>query len=182
VSETRKKPSAYFYLLALGILVFGISGSLVQGCGAAVESVASMERFAVPGEHEMELSPGEQTIFYERHSRLDGEVFTGPETPGNLVCQVASAGGGELEVRKPTIDESYDLGDYHGRAAWAFEVPRPGRYRLSCELPDPDTRIVVAIGQGFSVGDLLIAILGVTFSVMISVIISLVTFLRRRRS
>jgi hypothetical protein len=165
------KPSAWWYALAGAIIVIGSGVSVFHGCGAAKRSIARMDRHTQPGEHELELDAGRTLFFFE----------SAPPQAARLGCRLTAADGRSLPLAPPSVRQSYDLGGYHGRSQFAADVEEPGRYRLACAYDGPPgPPVTVAAGEGFSVGSILLAIVGVAGSIFVSVPIMVITLIRRR--
>lgn len=182
-SSTHKKkpPSGWWYAVAAGVALAGIIPFALLGVSAARSSVTDMDRFAAPGQHVVRLPFGEHFISYEHRSVMAGEPVTGPADISALACQVASVETGEpVALHPPTITRSYSMAGYEGTTLHRFEVEAPGEYLITCAYPRTDVVIPLAIGEGFTIGSVVFALIGITLSFVVGVILFWFTFVRRR--
>ncbi|HTM22794.1 MAG TPA: hypothetical protein VL172_19865 [Kofleriaceae bacterium] len=171
MSDQPRKPSAWWYAVACAIIVIGSGASVFYGCGAAKRSIAGMDRHQQPGAHQLQLDAARVTLFFE----------SAPPEAATLDCRLTGAGGKSVPLTAPSVTQTYDLGGYHGRSQFAAEVEEAGRYTLTCAYPGGSgPPVTVAVGGGFSVGSILLAIVGVAGSIFISVPIMVITLVRRR--
>lgn len=179
---TSKKPSAWWYVAAAAIAVIGGGGSVFYGCSQAAKGIRSMDRYVVPGEHDLQLPAGRTTFFYERDSEVDGVRYVTSDTAVlGLSCTLTGADGTRVELGKPSMDQSYSLAGYSGRSAMAADVEQAGSYRLACAHDSPPgPTLVLAVGDGFSVKSILIAIIGGAAALFLAVPILVITLVRRR--
>jgi hypothetical protein len=145
-----------------------------------------MTRIVVPGTSVLTLSqPGAYTIYHEPESVIDGKIYASENVNGLRVA-VAEDGGEQVTVTSPGMHSTYSIGGHHGVSVLAFEITKPGRYRLTAAYPGGRSEpvAVLAVGQGF-VGRLVMTILGAVGSGLIgffaALTIALVTFFQRRK-
>ena len=179
---TSKKPSAWWYAVAAAIAVIGGGSSVFYGCGRAIEGIRSMDRYLVPGEHDLQLPAGRTTLFYERDSEVDGVRYTTSDTAvAGMTCTLTAPDGTQVRLQAPSMDQSYNLGGYSGRSALVADVDQAGTYRLACAHDSPPgPTMVLAIGEGFRVKSIILAIVGFAASLFIAVPVLVITLIRRR--
>jgi hypothetical protein len=179
--STKKRPSGWWYAVAAGVALAGIIPCAVLGVAAARSSVTDMDRFAAPGQLVVRLPVGEHRLSYERRSVIDGKAITGPADISRLACQIASVETGEpVVLQPPTITRSYSMAGYEGTTLHRFETETAGEYLITCDYPDSGVAIPLAIGEGFTVSTVVSALVGVTLSFIVGVILFWFTFVRRR--
>lgn len=178
---TKKRPSGWWYAVAAGVALAGIIPSIIFGVAAARSSVTDMDRLAAPGQLVVRLPKGEHRISYERRSVIAGQAITGPADISRLACQVASVETGEPAIlQPPNITRSYSMAGYEGTTLHRFETEAAGEYLITCDYPDQGVAIPLAIGEGFTVGTVVFALIGITLSFIVGVILFWFTFVRRR--
>ena len=154
-----------------------------------IKEQAPKIQIVVPGTHEIELTePGEYTIFYEYRSVVDSKVFmTGEALPAELLVSLYKrAGNMEVDLKQPSMNNTYNIGGRAGISLLEFNIDEPGiylingRYAGMVEKPD----IVLAIGQFRLFGVIFGAIAIFFASLIITItgcIIILVTYLKSRK-
>ncbi len=185
VTRARGAPGRGGYVAAgivmlLGVIAFG--AILYLGLTGL-----SMERLVVPGSAEIALDEtGRHTIYHESLSTLNGRVYDVEDVAGLSVEVVEVATGEAVHLDGPVGSTTYDLGGRSGRAVLAFDVERPGVYRLSAEYGDaggPETVLAVGRGLGTRIAATVagaIAVIGGAF--VLAVALAALTFFRRRRA
>ena len=151
----RRPPSrAWYALIAIPFLIAG--GLDVCTIIGMFERLDSMQRFVVPGVTELELDRGEQVIYGETRSVVDGVGYVGSSF--EVRCSLENVASGQpLSLDEPTGNTTYSFGRYKGESLWEVEVPTTGRYRMTCE--GPDTKAVLAVGAGLGFGTAVLQIL-----------------------
>ncbi|MDB4963206.1 MAG: hypothetical protein JWP01_3205 [Myxococcales bacterium] len=148
VTLRRCPPSrAWYALTAIPLLIaaFVCARAIIE----MVDRMTSMQRFVVPGMVELELDRGEQVVFGESRSVVNGVGYNNASF--EVRCSVEDAATAKpLALKAPTGHTSYSLGGYQGESLWEVDVPQAGRYRMTCE--GPDTKAVLAVGRGFGLG------------------------------
>lgn len=179
------KSRAGYVLAAVCLLTgVGVAGWLAWSGYAQLRD--ALVRFVVPGSVELTLDrPGSYTIFHETESVVDGKLYTAP-TIGGLRVTVTGDNGEAINVVTPGFNASYAIGGHSGKSVLAFEVAKPGPYRLVAVYPEgrAEPRTVLAVDRGF-VGPLLRTIFGAVGSTFVGFIaalaLALTTYFRRRR-
>jgi hypothetical protein len=147
---------------------------------------SALTRVVVPGEQVLALAEtGTYTIFHEAESVIDGHLYTATDIQG-LKVSITAEDGGAVPVTPSSGKESYTLGGHSGVSVLAFDIVKPGSYRLAAAYDDGRSgpMTILAVGRNF-LGRLLVTIFGafgVGFAGFIAaLVLTLVTFLRRRR-
>lgn len=110
-----------------------------------------VERFVVPGVHSMDLKTGRTyTVYHEYRSEVDGRIFSNQESVGGMLCGLTAMDGSQVPLRKPGVNENYQLNGRAGRAVFEFEVAADGRYTLACDYAPnpPGPQLVLGVGSG----------------------------------
>lgn len=201
----RIKPSQWFYVIGITILVVGpiISGiflfsSVVSNVGDMTE-VPSM-RAVVPGSGDITISQtGKYTIFYEYRSMVGNRIYsTGEDIPGIQVTLVSKDTGAEIPLSAASVNTTYTIGGRSGIALSDFVIGQPGEYELSASYPvsvqgqqqEQRPEIVLAVFHGRSLEELFGSIIGTVggglaiafVPVAVGIAIIIITFLKRRRA
>jgi hypothetical protein len=174
------------YVLAAICLTAGTSIAIWLAMSAYARLQNALTRVVVPGAIVLTLDEaGRYTIYHEPESVVDGQLYAAPNIAG-LHVAVTGEDGKAVAVATPWISGSYAIGSHSGKSVWAFEIPAPGRYRLtagySAGQTEPQT--VLAVGRDFF-GRALATIFGAIGSVfagfVAALVLALTTYLRRRR-
>ena len=95
--------------------------------------------------------------------------------------------GRTIAVRRPSGSSSYEFGGRSGRSVLAFDIDKPGTYRLTAGYDDGRTQpqAVLAVGTGFVSG--LLATIAMSFGIALAgvaaaLVIFIVVLLKRRRA
>ena len=103
----------------------------------------------MPGEHTLDLEPGDYTIFYEYRSVVGGRVYSTADAPLNMNVRLwRDDDGREVELSNPTGSYEYSIESRSGVSLLEFEVETAGTYRIAAEHAGGDRRqVVFAVGQ-----------------------------------
>jgi hypothetical protein len=180
-------PSRVWYVVAVAVLVLGVAG-MGWALWSGLHDIGDLfVRFVVPGSGELTLTEtGTYTIFHETESVIDGRVHNAPTIDGLAVTVTDEASGAAIPVKTPGIHSTYSLGGHSGVSVFAFDVARPGRYRLTGAYDSgrSDAKTVLAVDLGFF-GRLWRTLLAGLASVMIGAVaapaIGFTTYFRRRK-
>jgi hypothetical protein len=146
--------SPLWFVLAGVIAVAGFVAAgfqIVSGIGA-VEG--RLMQVVMPGSSVLSLSqPGTYTIYHERHSIVDGRVYTSTDV-GGLRVSMRGPGGGEVQLAPSSGGSTYKFGSREGRSIFSFSATTPGEYRITGALPDGRTepKVVLAVESGLMGG------------------------------
>jgi hypothetical protein len=147
-------PSRIWYAVAAAVLVAGMAGmgwALWSGLSGIQDMIV---RFVVPGVGEVMLTEtGTYTIFHEKESAIDGRIYSAP-TIGGLTVTVTEETGGTsvpIPVKTPGMRQSYTVGSHSGESMLAFDVARPGRYRVvgAYDSGRTEPKTVLSVDRGF---------------------------------
>ena len=163
--ETKQvKPSGWFYVLGLMVLLFGCVGAIAVfafGIAGTVDSaidvdrqINEFERVVVPGSAQLVLDEaGSYVIFYEYSGVLDGVPFNSSRSQPRLNCELQNkASGNQVPLYDVWLqDANYQLLDRSGTMLMRFDVDRPDTYVLTCGYAGSGDapEAVLAIGTGF---------------------------------
>jgi hypothetical protein len=165
MTEPARRPSGWWYAVGAAIIVLGCGLSVWHGRGATHRAMAAMERHTAPGEWDVQLTAGRTSFFVESPGAPPQCTLTGPPRA-------------KIIFEEPPIVQRYDRGGYVGRSFRQAEVDEDGTYHLACTSADGPK--VVASGDGFSVRNLIPAIIGSAASIFLAVPIMAFTLIRRR--
>ncbi|RQW79614.1 MAG: hypothetical protein EHM14_08035 [Methanothrix sp.] len=162
-------------IAGFGLFAYYIFNS-VSGAGGDLVQVV------VPGGADLDLKEtGEYTVFYESRSFADGKFFnTGEQINGLQINVVQKATGRELAVYPPSGSFRYSLGSRIGQSIMAFQVDRPGVYRIEASyVSGSGPEVVLAVGSGFAwkIFSLVLSSLAIAFgSIAFAAIIAITTY------
>ncbi len=198
-SQTKIRPSRWFYVIGIVILVAGPAISSMFLFSAVFSTISVLTempstQIIVPGRSDVRLSEGGgYTIFYEHQSVVGNRVFSTTENiPGIQVTLTSKDTGSEIPLSRSSMSSSYSMGGRSGVSLFDFTIDRPGTYEIAASYPSSiqGPQIVLAIFPGSFVdrifGDISdIAIRGfvmifVPFAAGIAIIV--VTYLKRRKA
>jgi hypothetical protein len=161
MSEHKKKPSRWYYVLALSIPIVACVGtaflaySNVPELPGALEEVGvqDLTQVVVPGSADVSFpKKGAYAIYYEYRSVIDGVSYSRDEYPPIMTCQLKSKANGKA-VRLKTTDVKGNIYTSHNpdRAGVMYKeisIDQPGMYTFSCQYTDGRTipRSVMAVG------------------------------------
>jgi hypothetical protein len=174
-SRARKKPSAWWYLAAALLAVFGIVGAVVWGVTGVLSihhAIGDFPRIALPGDLTVPITgPGTKIIYYEGAHR---------PAPGDLDISVTGPSGETVKVEGYDLNLQYDANDRAAHPIGKFVAGESGQYVLSAVGPGGSARISVGDNIGHSalstiLGALILAVLAECAAVTTAV----VTFARR---
>ncbi|MEJ2735117.1 MAG: hypothetical protein P8189_16385 [Anaerolineae bacterium] len=165
MSEEKRKPSGWTYVLVLVIPVFGclIAMALVYqwfpGLPGTLESRINLDNLTqvvVPGSAEITFEKsGAYAVYYEYQSVVDGKVHVSSKTPPALVCTLTSRTSGDVVGVIPDYvpTNTYSIKDRErvGVLIRSMTIDEPGTYTFSCRYPAGRSQpeIVLAVGPNF---------------------------------
>lgn len=159
MSESKQKPSRWYYVLAILIPVFACMGTGLFVYGkmpklpGALESLSikNLTQVVVPGSAEIHFpESGAYAIYYEYRSVIDGVSYFRDEYLPSMRCQLRSNRTGQ-DVKLASSNVEGDVYTYPERAGVFFKhisIDQPGVYNFSCQYPDGRSypKIVMAVG------------------------------------
>ena len=161
MSEIKRKPSCWYYVLALLIPVFACSGTVLLVYPNVPElpgapdtmSVDSLTQVVIPGSKEINFpEPGAYAVYYEYRSVIDGVSYTRNEYPPIMRCQLMSKDTGEdVRLAPTTVEGNVYITRNPHRAAVMYKqisIDQPGIYTFSCQYTDGEVipKSVMAVG------------------------------------
>jgi hypothetical protein len=161
MSESKLKPTRWFYVLALVIPIFACAGTALFVHGnvpklpGALESlgIKNLTRVVVPGSAEIHFSEsGAYAVYYEYRSVIDGVRYVRDEYPPSMRCQLRSKVTGEAVKLAPSnVEGNVYITHYPERAGVLYKsisIDQPGVYTFSCQYPDGRAypKTVMAVG------------------------------------
>jgi hypothetical protein len=203
--QVRIKPSRWFYVIGIVILVGGPITSSIFLFSAAISNIGDMTevpsvQVVVPGTNDITLSQtGKYTVFYEYRSMVGNRIYsTGENIPGIQVNLVSKDTGAEIPLSAASMNSTYTIGGRSGIGLFDFVIDQPGIYELSASYPasvqgqqqEQSSNIVLAVFHSSAIEKLfgnimgtvggVLAIAFVPFAVGIAIIV--ITFLKRRKA
>jgi hypothetical protein len=161
MSEIKRKPTSWYYLLALLIPVFTCVGTVlfvypnVPKLPGALEGmgIKDLTQVIVPGSAEV-LFPkaGGYAVYYEYRSVINGESYVRNKYPPNIHCQVTSKSTGADIALSPDFVEGNMYATQNqervGVLINSIFIKNPGAYIFSCQYTDgrTDPQIALAVG------------------------------------
>lgn len=169
-APTRLRAS--WYLLALVPLTIGILVA-IKLVFALFDDVERMDRVIVPGQRELELTPGEYVLYAETRSVVDGVTYQAASV--QLRCAMVDRDGAPVELDSPNGSTTYALGGFAGTSFAEATIPSAGVYRLTCT----GGPAVVALGGG--IGTRIVAVVITGFASFGLALFTVLLVRRRRR-
>lgn len=180
MSEMKRKPSGWYYVLAILIPIFACLGTVLLVYPNVPElpgapdtmSVDSLTQVVIPGSKEINFpEPGAYAVYYEYRSVIDGVSYSRDEYPPIMRCQLKSKANGKA-VRLKTTDVKGNIYTTHnpdrsGVMYKEISIDQPGMYTFSCQYTDGRTvpRSVMAVGPNIVWGFFNIAIKPIAASI-----------------
>jgi len=183
------RPSKWFYVLAVLVMITGCVLFVVLLLGGIASMTKGLDQIVVPGEDTIDLAKsGTYTIFYEYQSVYGNKVYATDENLSGLECAVVDKSTGEnIPLSPPATASNYAVGGRSGRSIFTFTVTRPGAYRVLGYYTDDRSgpEVVLSIGSDVTmkiVGTVLGAIAIMFVTIILGAAIIIVTFLKRRKA
>lgn len=161
MSNDKKKPSRWYYVLALFIPIFACAGTgaliyrSVPDLPGALEDVGvkDLTQVVVPGSADVTFpKKGAYAVYYEYRGVIDGVSYTRDEYPPIMRCQLKSKAAGKAIRLEPTnVKGNIYVTHNPDRAGVMYKeinIDQPGIYTFSCQYTDGRTipRSVMAVG------------------------------------
>lgn len=159
----------WVWFVVAGVLaVAGVVGGLAYMAPRLAAADKETIRVIVPGSAVIELDqPGRYIIFHEYRSVVDGRLYESRSVDGLQVTLEAEGSGAPVPLIPPGMSSQYEFGNRAGRSWLAFDIDRPGRFRLKASLANGATepRQVLAISRGLIAGmfGLILTTMGIAF-------------------
>jgi len=161
MSESKQKPSRWYYVLALLIPFIACVGTAllvypnVPELPGALEAVGvkNLTQVVVPGSADVSFpQKGAYAVYYEYRSVIDGVSYARDESPPIMRCQLMSKATGEAIKLEPTnVKGNVYVTHNPNRAGVMYKqivIDQPGTYTFSCQYTDGATipKSVMAVG------------------------------------
>lgn len=189
MSSSTIKPSRWYYVVSLLVLISGISCFVLFLFKNLGNLTNELTQIVVPGQRDITLSKtGNYTVFYEYKSIVGNKIYTTNESLAGLECVVTSnTTGTPVALAPASVNSTYSVGSRAGVSVLNFSIEQPGTYKFSCGYSQgkEGSEVVLAIGQGFTgkIAGTVLGGLAIFFgSGSIGIAIAVVTFLRRRKA
>ncbi|HYL62938.1 MAG TPA: hypothetical protein VE077_09985 [Candidatus Methylomirabilis sp.] len=154
--EPDVRPSGWYMLLALPMLLCGISIFLYALIHGVAHATDSLRQVVVPGECQIPLQQAKSyTVFIERQSAVHGKIYSTEGSVNGLECNLVPVGGiQKIEMRPSRMSTTYDVGGRSGRSLFEFRVPEDGTYSFACgySYVTHGPEVVLAVGSGVGEG------------------------------
>ncbi len=185
-AATRPPPSRWWYVFGLFL---GVCGFVFMAAFLVPRVLAmgdGLQQVVMPGVAQLQLrETGRYTIFHERETIVNNEVYSSPTVSGLRVKVTAVSHARAVAVSPASVSSNYNIGGRSGRALLMFDVDQVGTYRIEGGYRNgaATPRVVLAIGHEY-VGDLLTTIFGalaIAFTGVLSgVVVAVMTWRKRR--
>lgn len=189
MSEVPVKPSKWFYGLAALVMVMGIVLFVVVIFSGIASMSKGLNQIVVPGKDTMHFEKaGSYTIFYEYVSTYNNRVYATEENLSGLECSVINKTSHEhVALLPPKTASNYSFGGRSGRSIFIFTVEQPGSYEINAYYAEgySGPEVVLAIGSDVTmrlVGTIFGAIAIIFGSIILSAVIAIITFVKRRKA
>jgi hypothetical protein len=161
MSGEKKKPSRWYYVLAILLPIFacGLTTFLVYRrvpkLPGALEAIGidNLTQVIVPGSAEINFpKEGAYAVYYEYHSEINGVKYVRDKYPPYMNCQLTSkATGQDVELASPHAEgDMYSTQNRErvGVLMKSISINQPGVHIFSCQNVDgrSDPQIVLAVG------------------------------------
>ncbi|HEY5730328.1 MAG TPA: hypothetical protein VIS72_09780 [Anaerolineales bacterium] len=173
MSEHKKKPSRWYYVLALSIPIIACVGTAFLAYSNVPELPGALEEFGVqdltqvvvPGSADVSFpKKGAYAVYYEYRSVIDGVGYVREEYPPIMRCELRSKATGKAVKLEPTnVKGNVYVTHNPNRAGVMYKeisIDQPGIYTFSCQYTDSRTipKSVMAVGPNIVWGFFNIAI------------------------
>lgn len=164
MSESKQKPSRWYYVLAICLPIFAclaatfvvyINVPELPGSLDAI-GVKNLTQVVVPGSADVSFpKKGAYAVYYEYRSVIDGVSYARNEYPPIMICQLKSKDSGRAIYLEPSqVEGNIYTTRNPTRAGVMYKmisIDQPGTYTFSCLYPDGSAipRSVMALGPNF---------------------------------
>ena len=159
MSESKVKPTRWYYVLAILIPIAACLGTAVAVVPAVPElpgalkaaGLHNLTQVVVPGSAEVTFpKAGEYAVYYEYRSSVDGVRYDGPERLASMDCRLTSqATGAHVALARSDMERhKYEMEERAGVHMHSISIDQPGVYEFSCQYADGRAcpQIVMAVG------------------------------------
>jgi hypothetical protein len=161
MSKIKRRPSGWYYVLALLIPVFACLATALlvnpnvpelPGVLDAV-GIKNLTQVVVPGSADISFpKKGAYAVYYEYRSTFNGVSYARNEYPPSMRCQLRSKVNGEAVRLAPSTVEGnvyIPQGPYRAGVMYKqISIDKPGIYVFSCQYTDGSTlpKSIMAVG------------------------------------
>lgn len=187
--NTRKLPSAWWYLLPSILLIIGIA-LVFYFVITIIFSTDQGEGFVVPGSYELLIEePGTYTIFHEYRTNIDGKYYETDEEISGLSLILENKADGSMIELTSSGNSHYSNNGREGDSVASFRTGEPGTYILSAQYEDgqgPD--VVLTISKDyvkslmFGIGSMFAAIGFIGLSFISFIVVLLIRITRKNQT
>lgn len=148
---TRVRPSLWQCLWAVPFFLTGavwFGYTLFHGLMHVTDLLTQV---VVPGTAELNLQPGQYSVFLEEQSTVNGKIYSTTESVSGLACRMRSVQTGTpIAMARPSANVSYDVNGRSGHSVLQFAIQQAGKYAFACDYGDAPKgpEVVVAVGSG----------------------------------
>jgi hypothetical protein len=185
--EGNPMPGRIWYGIALALLVAAGVAATVLAFSRLNGLAKELPQVIVPGEADLTFHrPGTYTVFLERESVVNGQLFSTSDDIAELRVQLVSPNGAPITLSAPAMSSNYSFGGRSGLAVLACEITEPGKYHLAAGYPDgrqePKGVLAIGLGVGGKILSTVLMTLGVAMTgFVVAVAIAAGTFWKRRK-
>ncbi|MCX4091484.1 hypothetical protein [Nocardia sp. alder85J] len=178
----RKKPSGWWIVAGIVVIVAGIVGAVTVGVGGftrMTNTVDHFQRVAVPGSGDLQLSAGHDYTGY-----LEFSGASSGDTSQGVRVRLTGPDGQVVPMHDYGSNVTYQMGGHEGRAEFSFRVGQDGQYHLLTD-GGPDVTVAVGGGLGSSIaGTVVLALVlglgGIFPGIAVVVIVAVLRSIRSR--
>ena len=147
----RIRPSLWHCLWALPFFLVGGGFFFYTIFHEVMHTTDSLTQIVVPGSTELNLQPGQYSVFLEEQSVMNGKIYSTTQSIDGLACRVSSVqSGASIAIQKASMNTSYSVNGRSGHSVLEFPIQQAGRYRFACDYGEGSTgsEVMVAVGAG----------------------------------
>ena len=126
----RIRPSLRHCLWGVPFILFGggfFGYALFHGLMHVTDSLTQV---VVPGSAELNLQPGQYSVFLEEQSIASGKIFSTTQSIDGLACRVNSAqDGASIAIERSSANVSYSANGRSGHSVLEFSIHQGGNTR-----------------------------------------------------
>jgi hypothetical protein len=148
---TRVRPSLWQCLWAVPFFLTGavwFGYTLFHGLMHVTDLLTQV---VVPGSAELNLQPGQYSVFLEEQSTVNGKIYSTTESVSGLSCRMRSVQtGAPIAMQRSSANVTYDVNGRSGHSVLEFFVKQAGKYEFACDYggASKGPEVVVAVGSG----------------------------------
>jgi hypothetical protein len=189
MNEQKIKPSKWFYLIGIAIIIGGalISAGIIIYCVFTWASVATISPSVLSGKNEITLSSGAYTLYYDYNRSIGNIEFSDiPELQCSLVYKKT---GEQIGFISAANESSYSIIGRSGKSLYNFKIKQDGQYEFTGSFNrqlSKEHQAALTIGEDRGSARFLHLFILTSIIELVSVIsgltIIIVTFVKRRKA